>query len=71
MPRHESKNKISPENSVLFNGGDNTLEGVPGAAGADKELDETQLCSSKYEIRSHGEILLIFFTLLLVKFIAA
>ena len=50
---------------------DNALEGVPGAAGADKELDETQLCSSKYEIRSHGEILLIFFTLLPVKFIAA
>ena len=47
---------------------ENALEGVPGAAGA--ELDETQLCSSKYEIRSHGEILLIFFTLLLVKFIA-
>ena len=50
---------------------DNAHEGVPGAAGADKELDETQLCSSKYEIRSHGEILLIFFTLLPVKFIAA
>ena len=40
--------------------GDNALEGVPGAAGADKELDETQLCSSLCKIRSNGQILLNF-----------
>ena len=50
---------------------DNALEGIPGAAGADKELDETQLCSHAYEIRSNGQTLLNLYTLFPVKFIAA
>ena len=42
---------LKPMLMVSFS--DNAHKGLPGVAGASRELDETQICGSKYELRAN------------------